>query len=194
MKIGTEPLENEFVRLEPYSPGLRDEVREALDVDPDAWQLFSIAGYGEHFDSWWSGMLDGMEAGTWVSFAIRDLASGRIAGSSSYLEIRPEKQTVEIGATFIHPEFRGGHVNPSIKLLMLGHAFECGARRVELMTDARNARSRAALTKLGAVQDGILRRDRITWTGHIRDSVVFSVTDLDWPSVRAGLDARLAGS
>lgn len=68
------------------------------------------------------------------------------------------------------------------------------SRRVEFLTDLRNLRSQAALAKLGAVREGVARRDRVTWTGHVRDSVVFSVTDLDWPAVRAGLEARLGAS
>jgi N-acetyltransferase len=75
---------------------------------------------------------------------------------------------------------------------MLAHAFACGARRVELLTDLRNVRSQAAIAKLGAVREGVLRRERVTWTGHVRDSVLFAVTDLDWPDVRARLERRLA--
>jgi RimJ/RimL family protein N-acetyltransferase len=74
---------------------------------------------------------------------------------------------------------------------MLAHAFAGGARRVELLTDARNLRSQAAIAKLGAVREGVLRRDRVTWTGHVRDSVLFAVTDLDWPDVRDRLEQRL---
>jgi RimJ/RimL family protein N-acetyltransferase len=76
---------------------------------------------------------------------------------------------------------------------MLQHAFAHGARRVELLTDLRNVRSQAAITKLGAVREGVLRRDRITWTGHVRDSVIFAITDLDWPGVQQRLQARLQG-
>ncbi len=75
---------------------------------------------------------------------------------------------------------------------MLQHAFLGGARRVELVTDLRNTRSQAAIAKLGAVREGVLRRDRVTWTGHIRDSVLFAITDLDWPAVQAGLKTRLS--
>ena len=120
--------------------------------------------------------------------------NGRLVGTSSFLNIKPERQTVEIGATFLHPDVRAGFVNPAAKLLMLERAFACGARRVELLTDLRNARSQAAIAKLGAVREGVLRRDRITWTGHVRDSVLFAITDLDWPDIRAGLLTRLGTS
>src|SRR3546814_8361682 len=78
---------------------------------------------------------------------------------------------LEIGATFLHPSVRSGYVNPDAKKLMLAHAFASGARRVELLTDLRNAWSQAAIAKLGAIREGVLRRDRKTWTGHIRDPV-----------------------
>jgi RimJ/RimL family protein N-acetyltransferase len=82
-------------------------------------------------------------------------------------------------------------VNPSAKRLMMGHAFESGARRVVYRVDAINARSRAAVLKLGAVQEGILRQDRVTFTGRVRDTVIFSVLADEWPAVRDRLDARL---
>src|SRR3546814_12481396 len=90
-----------------------------------------------------------------------------------------------------HPSVRSGYVNPDAKKLMLAHAFASGARRVELLTDLRNAWSQAAIAKLGAIREGVLRRDRKTWTGHIRDTVVFSLTDLDWPKVSQRLNMRL---
>lgn len=178
------------IRLEPYAPALREELRAALDCDSAAWDLFALSGQGIHFDAWWTDLTAGLEAGTWIPFAVRH-SDERIVGTTSFLNIRPDRQVVEIGATFYCPEARGTAVNPEAKLLMLEHAFQGGARRVELVTDARNARSRAAIKKLGAVEEGTLRRDRVTWTGHVRDSVMFSVTDLDWPAVRSRLLARL---
>jgi RimJ/RimL family protein N-acetyltransferase len=187
MQLAHVPLTGRTVSLEPYEPGIRSEVRAALDCDPEAWQLFATSGAGEHFDRWW----DVHRGAGWMAYAIRRRATGEVVGSTSFLNINPATAVVEIGATFIRPDARGTDVNPEAKLLMLGHAFACGARRVELLTDARNARSRAAIAKLGAVEEGTLRRDRITWTGHVRDTVVFAVTDLDWPAVRARLEQRL---
>ena len=116
-----------------------------------------------------------------------------MVGRSSYLHIRPKDGGVEIGATFLHPDVRGGPVNPEAKLLMLGHAFDSGAIRVELVTDARNLRSQRAIAKLGAVREGVLRHRTITWTGHRRDTVVFSILEAEWPAVRTGLERRLSG-
>ena len=118
--------------------------------------------------------------------------TGAVVGTTSFLNIKPTRQTVEIGGTFIHPDARSTSVNAEAKYLMLAHAFGSGMRRVELLTDARNVRSQAAIAKLGAVREGVLRRERVTWTGHVRDSVLFAVTDLDWPNVRACLEMRLA--
>jgi N-acetyltransferase len=87
---------------------------------------------------------------------------------------------------------RGGPANPEAKMLLLAHAFASGAVRVQLRVDARNMRSQAAVAKLGAVREGVMRRDKITWTGYIRDSVVFSILSDEWPTVRAGLERRLA--
>jgi RimJ/RimL family protein N-acetyltransferase len=111
---------------------------------------------------------------------------------SSCLNTDQVNAVTEIGATYYRPDVRGGAVNPAAKRLLLAHAFDGGARRVQFKVDALNAASRAAVLKLGAAQEGILRQDRVTWTGRIRDTVVFSILADEWPQVRAKLDARLA--
>lgn len=186
------PLSGRHIRLEPYSDAVRAEVQQALDRDAAAWDLFAVSGQGAHFETWWANIAKASHAGTWIAYAIRDLASGRVVGTSSFLNIKPERQCAEIGATFLHPDVRAAYVNPEAKLLMLRHAFEHGARRVELLTDLRNLRSQAAIAKLGAVREGVMRRERVTWTGHVRDSVLFAITDLDWPDVQARLSERLS--
>ena len=114
-----------------------------------------------------------------------------MAGTSSLFDIVPEHRTLEIGYTWFRPEFRGTAVNPEAKLLMLGEAFGAGALRVQFSVNALNARSRAAVLKLGAHQEGVIRRHRVTWTGAKRDTVLFSIIDEEWPAVKAGLEARL---
>ncbi|HTI66269.1 MAG TPA: GNAT family protein [Caulobacteraceae bacterium] len=192
LQLQTHPLEGRFVRLEPYAPALKDEVRAALDCDSDGWDLFATSGQGEHFEGWWSTSLAEMGDGRRLAYAVRDLADGRVVGTSAFLDIRPPHRGAEIGATFLRPEARSGRANPEAKLLMLAYAFDHGAVRVELVTDLRNLRSQAAIAKLGAVREGVLRRERITWTGHVRDSVIYAITDGEWPLVRAGLERRLA--
>lgn len=192
MRLGPGVLHGRHIRLEPYDERIKPDVQIALDCDPEGWQLFSMSGQGAHFENWWAMLAAQMAQGSWVAYAIRDLASGAIVGTSSFLNIKADRCFAEIGATFLHPRVRSGYVNPEAKKLMLEHAFAQGARRIELLTDLRNTRSQAAIAKLGAVREGVLRRDRQTWTGHIRDSVLFSITDLDWPDVRVKLSNRLA--
>jgi len=104
----------------------------------------------------------------------------------------PAHRRVELGSTFFHPDARGTEVNPASKRLLLEHAFASGIVRVEIITDAVNARSQAAIARLGAVREGVLRRHKVTWTGRVRDTVMYAITDADWPGVRDRLDARLA--
>ena len=112
-------------------------------------------------------------------------------GTSSFRGLRYEHRGVEIGSTFLHPDVRSGPVNLESKLLMLTHAFDAGAIRVEFLVDERNSRSQAAVLKLGARQEGVLRKHMITWTGHVRDTAIFSIVDFDWPGVRERLEFRL---
>jgi RimJ/RimL family protein N-acetyltransferase len=130
--------------------------------------------------------------GRFITFAVRRLADGSIIGSTSYLSIVPADAKVEIGFTWYTAQARGGAVNPEAKYLLLKNAFDAGYNRVEFKTDARNARSRAALLKLGAKEEGILRGHMWMPQGYFRDSVYFSVLASEWPAVQAGLKRRLA--
>lgn len=192
MKIEPRVLENRWVRLEPFAPELKEAVRAALNVDEAAWSIMVSTAYGEHFDPWWDGFIERFEAGRDTPYAVRRLEDGRIVGTSSLHDLFPQHRRVELGSTFFHPDARGGAVNPASKRLLLQHAFDSGIVRVEIITDGINARSQAAIAKLGAVREGVLRRHKITHTGRVRDTVMFAITDQDWPDVRARLDARLA--
>ena len=186
-------LEGRFVRLEPFTPDLRDAVRAMMDCDAEGWSIMSSNAQGEHFDRWWGAALAEQARSERMPYAVRRLADDRVVGTTSYMTLRPANRSLEIGSTFLHPDARSGPTNPESKRLLLDHAFAAGMVRVEFMVDVRNARSQTAVAKLGAVREGVLRRHKITWTGHIRDTAVFSITDLDWPGVREGLEARLAG-
>ncbi|WP_118858284.1 GNAT family N-acetyltransferase [Sphingomonas mesophila] len=188
MEIVARPLRGAHVVLEPVSEGHRARMRAALDQDPDNWAIQSITAMGEHFDHYWRLLT---ETPGRIGFAAIDTASGGLVGTSSLFDIEPTHRTVEIGYTWFIPEVRGTAVNPEAKLLMLGHAFDAGARRVQFSVNAANARSRAAVRKLGGVEEGILRNHRITWTGSSRDTVIFSIIADEWPQVRAGLRRRL---
>jgi N-acetyltransferase len=191
MRLEPQILTGRFVRLEPFEPRLEAEVRRALDVDPEAWAIMSTAADGPHFDGWWAAAMAEAAAGRRIPFAVRRLATGEVVGTTSFLEIRAPHRSVEIGSTFYRPDQRSSPVNPECKRLLTACAFEAGAIRVELVVDARNQRSQAAVLKMGAQKEGVLRKHKTTWTGFVRDSVVFSITDDEWPQVRAGLEARL---
>ena len=192
MHLAPAVLEGRFVRLEPFTADLREAVRRAMDCDEAGWSIMATTARGDAFDAWWASSLDEAASGTRIPFAVRRREDGVVIGSSSLMTIRAPHRGVEIGSTFYQPDARGGPVNPDCKRLLLAHAFAAGAVRVEFMVDVRNRRSQSAVAKLGAVREGVLRKNRITWTGHVRDTGVFSVTDQEWPAVRDGLDRRLA--
>jgi RimJ/RimL family protein N-acetyltransferase len=128
-----------------------------------------------------------------VPFAVVDRASGRAVGSTSYLAIVPEHERLEIGSTWLARSHWRTATNTEAKLLLLGHAFDTlGAGRVEFKTDALNVRSRRALERLGARPEGVFRRHMVMPDGRRRDSAWYAVTAEEWPSVRAGLEARLS--
>ncbi|HEY0104477.1 MAG TPA: GNAT family protein [Rhizomicrobium sp.] len=132
-------------------------------------------------------------SGRMVVYVVRRLGDGAIVGSTAYLALAPEHARVEIGSTWYAREAQASAVNPEAKYLLLANAFAKGWNRVEFKTDAKNARSRAALKKLGAQEDGILRGHMWVPQGYFRDSVYFSILASEWPRVKAGLQARLAG-
>jgi N-acetyltransferase len=173
-------LEGRFVRLEPFTPQLKEEVRAAIDSDAEAWAIMPINPTGDGFDSYWT-VACGAGVDERMSYAIRRRSDGHVIGMSSFYTGLANQGGVEIGSTFLRPDVRGGVVNVETKLLMLRHAFDGGALRVQFRVDTRNLRSQAAVAKLGAVREGILRRDRLTWTGYVRDTVYFSILSDEWP-------------
>lgn len=127
-----------------------------------------------------------------LPFAIIDLGSGRAVGSTSYLDIAPTHRRIEIGWTWLGAPARRTPINTECKYLLLRHAFETlGCGRVQLKTDARNLRSQAAIERLGAVKEGVLRRHMILPDGYVRDTVMYSVTAAEWPMVTKRLQAFL---
>jgi RimJ/RimL family protein N-acetyltransferase len=191
MKLAFQPLDGRFVRLEPFVPQLKADVRTAIDCDPDTWAIMPVNPMGEGFEKYWSAVC-GARQDDRMAYAIRQRSDARVVGMSTYYMALARNRGVEIGATFLHPDVRGGFVNPEAKMLMLNHAFAAGAVRVQFRVDSRNQRSQAAMTKLGAVREGMLRKDVLTWTGYIRDTVVFSILDHEWPAVKLHLEQRLS--
>ena len=184
-------LEGRNVRLEPLERRHADGLWEA-SRDARTWAWLSIAqpATREELDAFIDAALAASDAGTEIPLVT--MRGTGIVGSTRFLALRPEHGSVEIGWTWLHPSAWGTGVNVEAKLLMLRHAFETwGCRRVELKTDALNARSRGAMEAMGATFEGVHRKHMLVRGGENRDSAWYSVTDDDWPGVRDGLVARL---
>jgi N-acetyltransferase len=190
MEIEFCDLEGRFIRMEPFTPELKEEVRTAVNCDPETWEIMPINPMGPGFESYWA-VACGAPTDERMCYAIRRRSDCLVVGMSSYYTALVGQGGVEIGTTFLHPDVRGGLINSESKMLMLEHAFNSGALRVQFRVDARNLRSQAAVARLGATREGVLRRDRLTWTGFVRDTVFFSILDEEWSAVREQLESRL---
>jgi RimJ/RimL family protein N-acetyltransferase len=127
------------------------------------------------------------------AFATIDLASGAVVGSTRFMAINRDHRRAEIGFTFLARRWQRSYVNTEAKYLMLRHAFEAwGCNRVEFITDVLNTKSRQAILRLGAKKEGVLRKHMIMRDGRVRDSVLYSVIESEWPGVRSGLEAMMA--
>ncbi|MBU4464509.1 MAG: GNAT family N-acetyltransferase [Actinobacteria bacterium] len=183
-------LENALVRLEPLSDTHREELAEATFGLEYTWYT-SVPAADEVGDEI-TRRLAWRDAGTMNPFAVRRLDTGRAVGMTTFCNIDQPNRHVEIGYTWLGVEAQRTRVNAAAKLLMLGHAFEvCDAIAVELRTHWMNRQSRAAIERLGAKQDGVLRNNRIMPDGTLRDTVVYSILPHEWSAVRRGLEERL---
>jgi RimJ/RimL family protein N-acetyltransferase len=191
----TTRLEGEIVVLEPLEARHEDGLF-AVAQHAEIWRWLAPVGESrEYFSAWFAASLSESEAGREGVFATIDRASGQPIGSTRYLNLREEHRGLEIGWTWLTPSMWRTGANVEAKLLMLGHAFErLGCMRVELKTDARNERSRAAMAALPAQFEGIFRKHMLVPGVGVRDSAYYSVIDDDWPEVRANLERRLAAA
>ena len=171
-----EPMIGEGCRGELFSEDHRQALKAACAEDGEIWQIYASDFGPGAFDESIDRYVANPNARTFVLFN-----GDELAGMSSFLGIGEGRQTLEIGGTYYRPKFRGTGLNRRAKAMMLARAFEGGIRRVEFRVDARNQRSQAAMKKLGAVREGVLRSDRITWTGHVRDTVLFAILRDEWP-------------
>jgi RimJ/RimL family protein N-acetyltransferase len=189
---GPVTLDGRIVRLEPMSPEHLDGLA-AVGLDPGIWQWTSARPLDRAgIAAWMATAMSNAAAGTEVPFVTVDRASGRPIGSSRYLNIVPEHRRLEVGWTWVAPAWQRGGANREAKLLMLRHAFEeLGCMRVEFKTDSNNERSRRALLGIGATFEGILRNHMVMPDDRIRHSAYYSVTDTEWPAVKASLTAGL---
>jgi RimJ/RimL family protein N-acetyltransferase len=186
-------LEGEIVVLEPLE-ARHEQGLWAASQHPEIWTWTTPVGKsGEFFDSWFRSSLTATEAGSECVLTTIDRSSGEVIGSTRFHTLRVEHRGLEVGATWLVPAAWRTGANVEAKLLMLEHAFErLGCMRVEFKTDARNERSRAALAALPAGFEGIFRKHMLMTDIGVRDSACYSVTDEDWPGVRANLERRLA--
>ncbi len=192
MNLAPVTLEGRVVRLEPL--GLHHlEGLCAVGLDPSLWAFTTMrVTTPEQMRSYVESALAEQRMGTALPFATIERASGTIIGTTRFATAVHEHARVEIGWTWIAPPWQRTAVNTEAKYLMLRHAFDVmGARRVELKTSALNARSRAAILRIGATEEGTLRKHMINADGSARDSVYFSVIDDEWAAVRKRLEAML---
>lgn len=175
MKALEVPLADGNVRIVPFQPDHVEPLREACAKDRDIWEIYPVNMLDEDFDAQIRAFHG--EQG-WVRFAALD--DERVVGTTSYISADLANGTVMIGSTYIEPSVRGSGFNRRMKGLMIDHAFACGFWRVEFTVDTRNTRSMAAMLKLGARHEGTMRRNRVTWTGHVRDTAMFSILADEW--------------
>lgn len=185
-------LEGNVVRLEPLASKHVDGL-VAVGLDPSLWAL-TVARVRDAADlrAWIESALADQRAGSALPFAIVLRDDNRVIGATRFGSYAPSHRRVEIGWTWVSPQWQRSAVNTEAKYLLLKHAFDTlKLLRVEFKTDVINVRSRAAILRIGAQEEGILRRHQVTESGRVRDSIYFAITDLDWPTVRQELERRL---
>ncbi len=168
-------LRDGCVSIEPMTDFHIESLRLACAQDTEIWDIYPLSFLGEYFDASLNIFLSNED---WVNFAISQ--DNIVVGMSNYIRPDIDSKTVEIGGTYITPSVRGTGLNDTMKNLMISHAFDCGFDIVGFRVDRRNTRSAAAVKKLGAKQKEILFKNMTTWTGHVRDTLVFELTQKEW--------------
>jgi N-acetyltransferase len=186
-------LEGFGVRLEPLGARHADELRAAA-ADGELWRLWvTSVPAPEETDAYIAAALDGARAGHMLPWAVREMGSERLVGSTRYHDIVAAVDRVEIGYTWYALRWQKSHVNSACKRLLLGHAFETlGCRVVGLRTDHFNFASQRAIEALGAKKDGVIRHHAPRRDGSVRDTVMYSILAAEWPDVKRHLESRLA--
>ena len=186
-------LEGHDIRLEPLSPEHRDGLASATQ-DGRLWELWFTAVPEPHeVAKYIETAHAGQAAGHMLAWAVRELGSGQIVGSTRYHDIHAAVDRVEIGYTWYASSWQRSHVNTACKILLMQHAFEkLGCAVVGFRTDNFNLKSQRAIESLGAKKDGVLRHHWARKDGSVRDSVMYSVLKTEWPDVKRHLELRLA--
>lgn len=188
-------LEGRLVRLEPLAERHLPPLVAIALAHPEEYRLTSTPASAAAADAYFGRVFAQRAAGTAhpVAVVLRD--GGRVVGTSRLSEVELGHRRCELGFSWLDPACFGTGVNVESKLLLLAFAFErLAMHRVQIHTDTRNLRSQRAIEALGARQEGVLRRHQVAKDGYVRDTVVYGITDLDWPEVRARLEGRLARS
>ena len=173
-KLGDALAEGD-IRLEPMREDHRAALAAVCAEDLAIWEMYAVSYGPDHFEASFDAMLADR---TRLPYAI--LLDGVLAGMTAWIRPDPHWRTVEIGGTYLAPAHRGTGANTRIKRLLLAYGFGLGLLRIQFSIDVRNARSQAAACKIGAVKEGVLRNERITWSGHQRDSAIFSIVAREW--------------
>lgn len=186
-------LEGHGIRLEPLGLEHRDGLVAAAS-DGGLWRLwYTFVPEPDTAHAYILSALDGLRNGHMLPWAVRDLSSSVIVGSTRYHDIRVEVDRVEIGYTWYAASRQRSHVNTTCKLLLLTHAFETvGCQVVGLRTDNFNFRSQRAIEALGARRDGVIRHEGLRRDGSVRDTVMYSILAHEWPDVKRNLQHRLS--
>lgn len=192
MKVEKIRLEGELVRLEPLEIGHLEQLCD-VGFDESLWLwTANIIKNSADMQSYIKTALDEFRRGVSLPFVTIEKSSEKIVGSTRFGNIDAKNRKTEIGWTWINPRWQRTFVNTEAKLLMLTHAFETwNCVRVELKTDVLNEKSQNAMLRLGAQKEGVLRRHLITDAGRFRDTVYFSIIDLEWQTVKANLKEKL---
>jgi RimJ/RimL family protein N-acetyltransferase len=187
-------LEGSHVRLEPLSESHHAGLSE-VGLDPVLWKWIPTqVQTADQMMAYIRSALADQAKGISLPFATVENATGKVIGSTRYLNIEMAHKRLEIGSTWIAPAWQRTAINTEAKYLMMRHAFDTlGCNRVEWKTDSLNTKSRNAILRLGAVQEGIFRQHMVTWSGRLRDTVYFSVIAPEWPAIKAALEAKIKG-
>ncbi len=185
-------LEGSFVRLEPMTPEHHGPLSE-IGLDPEIWRYtVSMIRTPEEMREYMDAALQLKEAGATLPFVTIERSSGRVVGSTRYGNYDPANRRVEIGWTWLAKPWQRTAINTEAKYLMLTHAFErLHCVRVELKTDVLNTPSRQAMLRIGAKEEGVLRKHTLMWSGRYRDSIYYSILDEEWPEVKGQLERLL---
>jgi N-acetyltransferase len=184
-------LKGSWIQLESLNESHKGELYDAAQ-DEAIWTHHSSKAFGEKFYRWFDKAIKCFQHQQHLPFIVRRISDKKIIGSTRYYDINSEHHRLTIGYTWYIPEVWGTYVNPECKFLLLKFAFEdLQINRVEFVTDSHNARSRAAIKKIGAMEEGVLRYHMILEDGYIRDSVIFSIVKPDWPRVKSILQLKL---